>query len=70
VVRLPARTKIFLFSASSRPTLGSILPPMQCVPGAISLGVERPGREDDHSPPSSVKVKNGGAILPLPDMPS
>jgi hypothetical protein len=25
---------------------------------AISLGVKRPGREADHSPPSSAKVKN------------
>jgi hypothetical protein len=30
----------------------------------------RPKREADHSPPSSVEVKNGGAITPLPHMPS
>jgi hypothetical protein len=29
----------------------------QWVPGALSLGVERPGREADHSPPSSAEVK-------------
>jgi hypothetical protein len=27
----------------SRPALGSIQPPIQWVPGAISLGVKRPG---------------------------
>jgi hypothetical protein len=34
--------------------------------GALSLGVKRPGREADHSPQSSAKVKNGGAISLLP----
>jgi hypothetical protein len=28
--------------------------------------VNQPGREVDHSPPSSEEVKNGGAIPPLP----
>jgi hypothetical protein len=27
------------------------------VPGVLSLGVKRPGRETDHSPPSSAEVK-------------
>jgi hypothetical protein len=39
---------------------------MQCAPGALSSGVKRPWREADSSPPSSAKVKNGGAIPPLP----
>jgi hypothetical protein len=30
---------------------------MQWVPGALSLGVKWPGREADHSPPSSAEVK-------------
>jgi hypothetical protein len=38
--------------------------------GALSPGVKRPGREADHSPPSSADVKNGGAIPLLPHMPS
>jgi hypothetical protein len=33
---------------------------------ALPLGVKWPGREADHSPPSSTEVKNGGAIPPLP----
>jgi hypothetical protein len=28
------------------------------------------GHEADHSPPTSAKVKNGGAILPFPHMSS
>jgi hypothetical protein len=32
-------------------------PPIQWVPGALSLGIKRPGRETDHSPPSSAEVK-------------
>jgi hypothetical protein len=32
-------------------------PPIQWVPGALSLGVKRPMREADHSPPSSAEVK-------------
>jgi hypothetical protein len=28
--------------------------------------VKRPGREADPSPPSTTKIKNGGAIPPLP----
>jgi hypothetical protein len=31
--------------------------PIQWVPGALSLGVKRPGREADHSPPPSAEVK-------------
>jgi hypothetical protein len=31
---------------------------IQWVPGTLSLGVKRPGREADHSPPSSAQVKN------------
>jgi len=32
-------------------------PPIQWILGALSLGVKRPGREADHSPPSSAKDK-------------
>jgi hypothetical protein len=41
-----------------RPALGPIQPPVQWVPGALSLGVKWPGREADHSPLSSAEVKN------------
>jgi hypothetical protein len=37
--------------------LGPIHPPIQWVPGALSLGVKQPVREADHPPPSSAEVK-------------
>jgi hypothetical protein len=37
--------------------LGPTQPLVQWVQGALSLGVKRSGREADHSPPSSVEVK-------------
>jgi hypothetical protein len=44
---------IFFFIPASRPALGPTQPPMQWVPGALSLGVKRLGREADQSPPST-----------------
>jgi hypothetical protein len=46
-----------LFSTSSRLALGSTQPPIQWVPGVLSPGVNRPGREVDHSPPTNAEVK-------------
>jgi hypothetical protein len=53
----PGGGKNFLFSTSSRPALGPTQPPIQWVPGALSPGVKRPGREADHPPPTSAEVK-------------
>jgi hypothetical protein len=50
--------EIFLFTTASRRSLGSTQPPIQWIPGALSLGVKRPRREADHSLPSSAEVKN------------
>jgi len=36
---------------------GPTQPPIQWVPGHLSLGVKWPGRETDQSPPSSAEVK-------------
>jgi len=36
---------------------------------ALSLGVERPGREADHSPPSSAKIKNEWGYNSTPQIP-
>jgi hypothetical protein len=36
------------------------------VPGALSLGVKRPGREADHSPPSSADVKDEWSYTSAP----
>jgi hypothetical protein len=51
------RVKNFHFSTSSRPALGYTQPPIQWVPGALSPGVKRPGREADHSLPTSAEIK-------------
>jgi hypothetical protein len=54
-VRVPVGSRIF--STSSRPVPGPTQPPIQWVPGALSPGVKRPGREADHSPPTTVEIK-------------
>jgi len=48
---------IFLYTTASKMALGPTQPLVQWVPGALSLGVKRPGREADHLPPSSAEVK-------------
>jgi hypothetical protein len=58
--------RIFLFTISSRSALGPTPLPIQWVPGALSLGVERPGREDDHSHHLVPRSRMRGAIPPLP----
>jgi hypothetical protein len=45
----PGKGKIFLFSTASRPVLGLTQSTIQWVPGALSMGVKRQGREADHS---------------------
>jgi hypothetical protein len=55
---IPGRGQgIFLFTTASKPALGPTQPLIQYVPGALSPGVKRTEREADHSPPSSVEVK-------------
>jgi hypothetical protein len=53
------------FSSPPRPDRAH-QPPIQWVPGALSLGVKRPGREANQSPPSSAEVKYEWALPPLP----
>jgi hypothetical protein len=57
---------MFLFTIVSRPALGPTQPPIQWVPGALSLGVKQSGREGDHSPPSSAEVKNAWSYTSTP----
>jgi hypothetical protein len=54
---------IFLFTTASRTVLGPTQPPIKWVPRALSL---RPGREADHSPPSSDEVKNAWSYTATP----
>jgi hypothetical protein len=45
---------------------GLTQPPVQRVPGVLSLGVKRPGREADHSPPSCADVENASRYTSTP----
>jgi hypothetical protein len=60
--------RIFLFTYVSRTALGSTQPLIQWVPGALSLGVKRPGREVDHSPPCSADVKSAWSYTSTPPL--
>jgi hypothetical protein len=55
-VRFPARAGNFSLHYRIQNDSGA-QPPIQWVPGDLSLGVKRPGREADHSPPSSAEVE-------------
>jgi hypothetical protein len=63
-VRVSVASRIF--SASSRPAPRPTTPPIQWVPGTLSQGVKRHGRQADHSPPTSAEVKKSGSIHSLP----
>jgi hypothetical protein len=56
----------FLFTTVSRRALGPTQPPIQWVPGALSLGVQQLGHEADHSPPSCAEVKNAWSYTSTP----
>jgi hypothetical protein len=62
------RLRIFLFTTASRMALGPTQPPIQWEPGLFPWGVKRPGREADHSPPSSAKVKNVWSYTSIPPL--
>jgi hypothetical protein len=56
-VRFPAEAGNFSLHHLVQNGSGPTQPPIQWVPGTLSLGVKRLGREADHSPPSSAEVK-------------
>jgi hypothetical protein len=60
------RLGIFLFTTVSISILGPIRPPIQWLPGGLSLEVKRPVRESDHSPQSSAEVKNAWSYTATP----
>jgi hypothetical protein len=55
----------FLFAAASRLALEPIQPVVE-VPGVLTLGIKRPGREAYHPLPSDVEVKNSGSYTTFP----
>jgi hypothetical protein len=58
-------------TVASRTALGPTQPHIQWVSGSLSLGVKRPGREADHSLPSSAEVKERVELyLHSPNTPS
>jgi len=59
-------TGIFLFTTASKSALAPRKPPIQWVPRAISPKVKRPGREANHSPPSSDEVENAWSYASTP----
>jgi hypothetical protein len=68
-VRVQVGSRIFS-SPSYRLALGLTQPPIQWVPGALSSGVKRPGREAKHSPPTCARSRKCGTIHTLPHTPS
>jgi hypothetical protein len=66
----PGRVKNFLFFTSSRPTLESTQPPIQWVPGDLSPGVKRPGRDLTTHLQLVPRLRKCGSILRLPHTPS
>jgi hypothetical protein len=70
-IRFPEGAGNFFLTTASRTALGPTQPPIQWVPGTLSLGVKRPGREADHSPRSNSEVKERVELyLHSPDTPS
>jgi hypothetical protein len=58
--------RVLLFTTASTPALEPTHPLIQWVPAALSLGVKRPGREADHSTPSSTEFKNALSCISIP----
>jgi hypothetical protein len=54
------------FNTMSKPALGSTQPPIQWVPGALSLGVKQPGHEADHQLHLVLKAKNACSCTSTP----
>jgi hypothetical protein len=67
-VRVPVESSIFCSPRRPEPVLGPTQPPIQWIPGVLSPGVKWPGREADHSPPTSAEVKKTYSPIRLHDV--
>jgi len=56
----------FLFITVPKPDLEPTQSPIKWVPGAHSKGAKMPGREADHSPPSSAEVRKAWSYTSAP----
>jgi len=56
------KQEILPFSQTTRPAVGSIQPPIQWIPGALSSGIMQLKLVVDHSPPSCAMVTNDGKL--------
>jgi hypothetical protein len=63
-----AEARDFLFSTVSRLALEPTQHPVSWVQGTLTSGLKWPGREADHTPPYSAKVKNMCRSIHLHDM--
>jgi hypothetical protein len=57
VIRSGSKLSAYVITFLKIPALEPTQPPIQWVSGALCLGVKRPEREADHSPPYSAEVK-------------
>jgi hypothetical protein len=62
------RRDVFFFTIPSRSAVGPTQILMQWVPRDFTPGVKRPGRKADHSPRSSVEVKNAWSYTSTPQI--
>jgi len=68
--RLPTRKKFLCLLNSVHVGLGLTHPPMNLIPGVLSLKIRLPLREMDHSFPSGVEIKNAWSYFSTTHMPS
>jgi hypothetical protein len=61
-----AKARIFHYATASILVLGPSQPRIQRELGAVFPELKGPGQEGYHLPPASAKVKNVGAIFPIP----
>jgi hypothetical protein len=66
-VSSPGKGWVSFLTTASRTALGPTQPLIQRARGTLSLGIKRPGREADHSPPSSAEVKNAWSYTSTPE---
>jgi hypothetical protein len=63
-VQVPAKARIFLFAAMSRPALGPTQPLILWVPGVLFLGLKQLVCEADYSPASGAEINNVCEAIP------